>query len=780
MRIKKINRVEGLGTFSGFTWPRDLPEFGKVNIIYGRNYAGKTTLSRLFCYLGSGQSPRHYDTCKFELEEGYQGQRGRALTEANAGETDRAICVFNSDYIRENLGFFFDPEAKNHSFTILGQQNLENEKKIQEIKERLSPSSGEDGLEVKRDEARRKLEEAKKDSDVAKRQLDRKLKAEAKRLKEQETAIFSTKLRSDTFEKELIGLQQGIPRLTEEEVVELRLRMKEEPKSRISLPSALPTDLDAQKGEVIEILGRTVSLSDPLERLADDREVREWVERGVTLHKKRDKRKCLFCESEIAHSVWEKILGHFDEESQKLKAQVNQLIQRLESSLSNLVSQEIPSLDLFYESQRSSIVGIRDDWNNFLQKARHQIEQLKKLLQQKAGDVTKVIKSPDLEPLEKIRSGIRDNLQDQINVANNRSAQFEEEMKACKERLKTHLLVVSSLDMGYSGLCDAVTNAERAMTDAKAEYQNLDEHVKQEQTMLLKLEASLGDETTAAEKINEYLQHYFGHQHLCLKAERVGGTCHFEIQRGGKTAYNLSEGEKSLIAFCYFTASLADVESNSDKPIIWIDDPISSLDNNHIFFIFSLFESEIYIAKRFTQLFVSTHNLNFLKYLKSIARDKELCFFLIERGIDASSIRRLPESLKNSGSEFTYLFGKLKACAECQNYPLEQRSEIQYGFASNARKFIEIYLNFKRPGASGMTKLLKNVFADDQLGGRVLNRIMNENAHLDAPFEKAMTHMDSAELEVAAKFLLAYVEESDPEQYKALCTAVDGENGGKK
>src|SRR5690606_39389208 len=53
--------------------------------------------------------------------------------------------------------------------------------------------------------------------------------------------------------------------------------------------------------------------------------------------------------------------------------------------------------------------------------------------------------------------------------------------------------------------------------------------------------------------------------------------------------------------------------------------PISSLDSNHIFFMFSLIES--LIAKpvkkadgsntyRYKQLFISTHNLDFLKYLK--------------------------------------------------------------------------------------------------------------------------------------------------------------------
>ena len=49
----------------------------------------------------------------------------------------------------------------------------------------------------------------------------------------------------------------------------------------------------------------------------------------------------------------------------------------------------------------------------------------------------------------------------------------------------------------------------------------------------------------------------------------------------------------SNLPFCYFMAKLEDVETKGSKPIIWIDDPISSLDSNHIFFVYSLINAEI-------------------------------------------------------------------------------------------------------------------------------------------------------------------------------------------
>ena len=62
-------------------------------------------------------------------------------------------------------------------------------------------------------------------------------------------------------------------------------------------------------------------------------------------------------------------------------------------------------------------------------------------------------------------------------------------------------------------------------------------------------------------------------------------------------------------------AKLQDIKTDGEKPyIIWIDDPISSLDSNHIFFIFSLINSELFEDKKlkYKQLFISTHNLDFL------------------------------------------------------------------------------------------------------------------------------------------------------------------------
>ncbi len=46
--IKTLSRIKKFGVFGDYAKPAGINDFGAVNIIYGWNYSGKLTLSRLF------------------------------------------------------------------------------------------------------------------------------------------------------------------------------------------------------------------------------------------------------------------------------------------------------------------------------------------------------------------------------------------------------------------------------------------------------------------------------------------------------------------------------------------------------------------------------------------------------------------------------------------------------------------------------------------------------------------------------------------------------------
>lgn len=156
---------------------------------------------------------------------------------------------------------------------------------------------------------------------------------------------------------------------------------------------------------------------------------------------------------------------------------------------------------------------------------------------------------------------------------------------------------------------------------------------------------------------------------------------------------SLSEGEKTGLSFAYFLSKiqhevLLNPDKNASNFIVLIDDPISSLDDNRLYST-SFIIKEFF--KDFSQLFVLSHNLNFLKFFGSLVEVKKRSDYLIEFRDGTLSLRNIPISLTNFGTTY-YL--KLNDLLNFQN------GKITY---DNAKKFVpthsrivlESFLSFK-------------------------------------------------------------------------------------
>ena len=286
----------------------------------------------------------------------------------------------------------------------------------------------------------------------------------------------------------------------------------------------------------------------------------------------------------------------------------------------------------------------------------------------------------------------------------------------------------------------------------------------------------MSDEQAGADKINEYLKSYFGNNMLEFRAVE-GNKSEFKIYRNDNEANNLSEGECSLAGFCYFMAKLQDADKNS---IIWIDDPISSLDSNHIFFIFSLIDRELFDVKelKYHQLFISTHNLEFLKYIKrlrAISNGKANLYF-IEKDENGSHIKDMPKFLKNYTTEFNYLFEQIYNQKDISNIEDEDiKTALIYNFGNNLRKFLEVYLFYKYPTVKPFSvEVIERFFKldNDKSISSLVNRYANELSHLREIMERGMKPLDISESKKIAKFILETIKRKDPEQYEALCESI--------
>ena len=96
--LKSFQRINGLGVFADYAPPAGTVEFGVKNLIYGWNYSGKTTLSRLVAMLESKTLNSELPSCSFTITTD-----AGSITEANFTSTTQIVRVFNSDFVADNL-----------------------------------------------------------------------------------------------------------------------------------------------------------------------------------------------------------------------------------------------------------------------------------------------------------------------------------------------------------------------------------------------------------------------------------------------------------------------------------------------------------------------------------------------------------------------------------------------------------------------------------------------------------------------------------------------------
>ena len=134
MKIVRIPRIRNHRIYREFSWPANLPDFARFNIIYGWNGAGKTTLSNLFRHLQT-KSPLQEGEAQFLIDD-----RVVQHTEL-ASSPLPAIRVFNRDSVDRTI---FELSGKQFSpIYFLGEDSVEKQKRIEELKKDLEKAQRE-------------------------------------------------------------------------------------------------------------------------------------------------------------------------------------------------------------------------------------------------------------------------------------------------------------------------------------------------------------------------------------------------------------------------------------------------------------------------------------------------------------------------------------------------------------------------------------------------------------------------------------------------------------
>lgn len=87
----------------------------------------------------------------------------------------------------------------------------------------------------------------------------------------------------------------------------------------------------------------------------------------------------------------------------------------------------------------------------------------------------------------------------------------------------------------------------------------------------------------------------------------------YRVIRDGQPALGLSMGERTAITLVHFLESVARIPASDGKPIVVIDDPVSSLDSDIFMGISSYIWTEVVTKEHIAQIILLTHNFELFR-----------------------------------------------------------------------------------------------------------------------------------------------------------------------
>ncbi|MFZ5823892.1 MAG: AAA family ATPase [Bacillota bacterium] len=784
--IKRID-IQSFGSFKDFSWRSSIREGGNVlefkrlNILYGRNYSGKTTLSRIMRSLQEHKLPGAYKGSRFVVSS-----ETETIDQTMVASHSLNIRVYNKDFVDEHLSFLRDSTGNITPFAIVGSEN----KSIQEQIDKINGTLGnrEEGTGLRRRQAEKQAAFESKQSEVsrAERDLREKLSGKAGSMKHK-TIYEDPNYNRPKLEADIQIVRRESTQIPSEEQQRDNLALLAE----VALPDikrTLQFSSAAQNlyREAQELLGSRITPTRPIRDLLDDALLQAWVKAGIQHH--RDKRSaCGFCGQPLPPDLWDKLDAHFSTESQRLTDRLQEQVRAIELEIEKARGIYALRDEEFYSTNHRLLHQIRDALDGEITKYVSELEEIKKALRARQDDIFNPRSLPVFSDNSIEIIGHINSINALIAKNNQKTVSLSSDQSRARRQLRLSEVAQFIQDAGLVDDEKRVANLQAEAKRAKEEAESISEEIADLENEVRRLLTQVKDERKGAEKVNEYLNHFFGHQGLRLVAvEDPDSSLKFQILRGSDPAYNLSEGECSLVAVCYFMAKLEDAETQGKELIVYIDDPISSLDSNHIFFVYSLVEAVL--AKpnkkptgeneyRYRQMFISTHNLDFLKYLKRLSAPKDnhggTAYFLLERREAHSYLSLMPTYLKHYTTEFNYLFDQIYKCRDPEY--AKENYQCFYSFGNNLRKFLEAYLFYRYPyhdDHNDKSERMMKFFGSDRASAALTSRLVNELSHLEEIFDRSMRPLEIPEISSLANFVLDTIYEKDPEQYNSLLKSI--------
>jgi len=753
--IKRINKISEFGIFQGFRWPGVdvLPSFKAKNVIYGWNGTGKSTLATLFGLLEKKNSENKYTASpSFEIELDDNSK----ITQGDL-ENSPLVRLFDEDFVKENI----DWKGRTKPIFFVGVDNVQLSRELSE-KQKLREKLNND-IKDKID----KNEKKEKQFLTWKRNLaNRTIKESLRTSANDKYANYDTAKLQNTINSTKDIDNQII--LDEKEKTILNKKIQQS-----SLPPLSKLEISADIQQLIantnSILQKT-AISKTLSRLKDDKEAEYWADEGLKLHKDKNYSECKFCGCPLTSDILNELEAHFNDAYQQLSAKIKEHKATLENSIItiNLKKSDFDlELRARFEELKKESDTVIESFNKIIGHLISKIDS--KTPNEKVDELLLDENNDDLLNAKKVYEIIV-KFSALITDHNKKVENFDKEILNAKKKIE--LSIIAAHIQEYRDFETQIKSFVKEIENLRSEYSQV-------RSRIMEIESKLSDAAKAVDQINKYLKDYFGRDEIQVEFnEQEKG---FNIKRNDSIAKNLSEGERTGIAFIYFLTKLEEKNFDKSKCIVIVDDPVSSLDSNSLYFAFAFLKE---MLRDVHQLFILTHTFDFLRQVKNWfnhidgtkKEEKRICKYYMtdcywESGQRKSKIKPLDKLLIEYQSEYHYL---LKLLIDLTNDTEPDLVQV-YNYPNITRKFLEIFLSFKYPHKQSLYKkmqeLVKQNVIDEhtQIGiSRFINELSHEfNENSAETFN--MSHLFSAN--VVAERVVKIVKDMEPEQYKMLVGA---------
>lgn len=746
--IKRVNRIENFGVFKDYRRTGNIEDFKKLNIIYGWNYSGKTTLSRIVDCFNENKISADYNQANFEILD----DNSKQFNKDNLNDYTNPVRVFNSDFLKNNLKW--DGETFN-PVLLLGEESIEKEKEIEKLSkkvERLTSinsqlknissslnNSIESGLTTKASFITAKLGIVESFTKVQLRPIFNRIK----------TNYETYKLSPTNISEYLINA-----------------KLSESDKKRDLLPINPTLKFLEIYNNTSKLLSETPAFSKTIDFLVENPNISEWVEKGVELHS--EKENCHYCQNKISEIRKDDLLAHFSEDLKNHKSDLIKLLTILKEAKISI--NKLDERD-FYSSLNIDSKSINEQITEKVNNYNAQIEFLESKVNSKATNpFTPILDFSEITDLTSSIASLVTEINKKYDLNNKYTLDFNTKRTTALKKLKQHYAseLIASLNLEY---------AESKITTYNRRVSSFELKIAEFNTIIKRIEAEISNAQKGREKINEFIHSFLGREEINVDVINDNGNEFFTLKRNDDYAKNLSEGEKTAIAFSFFLTKLLEVP-NFETSIIYIDDPISSLDSNHIFQVNALIKDFFFekedngsTSLKCLQLFLSTHNFEFFNLLRELPLGKTHTEYYFVKRISGSesSFFRLPKAIRNYKSEYHYLFGELH---KFHNSTDKEDYETLMNIPNSIRRFVELYSYAKIPGnyQSKVDDRTDKIFGTEK--SKRIMKVLHYFSHSNS-IDRMMVNSDLlCDIENVVSDLITELEK-DTLHYEELCKSLN-------